>query len=217
VAYAGTLALIHPGDAGMSRFISLSGLVVGAAIVVRMLSERSELLMAELRDAALTDPLTGLANRRALEQGFAREGAREARTRRPFALLVLDLDHFKQLNDEQGHKAGDRALVEVADLLREHARGVDVAARVGGDEFAVLLSDTGSQAMREVMSRLDSAISARAHAAGWPGAASFGAAVSDIDGTSMDALMRHADMRLYLAKRERHARSAFPEGLREAS
>ncbi len=119
VAYAGTLALIHPGDAGMSRFISLGGLVLGAAIVVRMLSERSEQLMAELRDAALTDPLTGLANRRALEQGFAREAAREARTGRPFALLVVDLDHFKRLNDEQGHKAGDRALVEVADVLRE--------------------------------------------------------------------------------------------------
>ncbi len=211
VAYAGTLALIHPGDAGMSRFISLGGLVLGAAIVVRMLSERSEQLMAELRDAALTDPLTGLANRRALEQGFAREAAREARTGRPFALLVVDLDHFKRLNDEQGHKAGDRALVEVADVLREHARGVDVAARIGGDEFAVLLSDTDSPAMQDVMRRLDIAIGARA------GAASFGSAVSDIDGTSMDALMRHADMRLYLAKRERHARSAFPEGLREAS
>src|SRR3954464_5205165 len=96
VAYAGTLALIHPGDAGMSRFVSLGGLVIGAAIVVRMLSERSERLMAELREAALTDPLTGLADRRALEGGFAREAAREVRTRRPFALLVLDLDHFKR-------------------------------------------------------------------------------------------------------------------------
>src|SRR4051812_9005257 len=166
VAYAGTLALIHPGDAGMSRFVSLGGLVIGAAIVVRMLSERSERLMAELREAALTDPLTGLANRRALEGGFAREAAREVRTRRPFALLVLDLDHFKRLNDEQGHKAGDRALVEVAEVLREHARGVDVAARIGGDEFAVLLSDTGAAGMQDVMRRLDVALSARAHAAG---------------------------------------------------
>ena len=216
-AYAVTLALIHPGDAGMSRFISLGGLVIGAAIVVRMLSERSERLMADLREAALTDPLTRLANRRALELAFGREAAREARTRRPFALLVLDLDHFKQLNDLQGHKAGDRALVEVADVLRDHARGVDVAARIGGDEFAVLLSDTDSAGMRDVMRRLDRALGEHAHAADWPGAASFGSAVSDIDGTSMDALMRHADMRLYLAKREHHARSAYPETLREAS
>jgi diguanylate cyclase (GGDEF)-like protein len=216
-AYAVTLTLIHPGEAGTSRFISLGGLVVGAAIVVRMLSERSERLVAELREAALTDPLTGLANRRALELAFGREAAREARTGRPFTLLVIDLDRFKLLNDLQGHKAGDRALVEVAEVLREHARGVDVAARIGGDEFAVLLSDTGAPETLDVMRRLDTALSARAHAAGWPGAASFGSAVSDIDGTSMDALMRHADMRLYSAKREHHSRSDFPGGLREAS
>jgi diguanylate cyclase (GGDEF)-like protein len=215
-AYALTLVLIHPGDAGTSRWVSLGGLVVGAAVVVRMLSERNERLVSELRTAALTDPLTGLANRRGLEGAFVREAAREARTGRPFALLVLDLDQFKRLNDERGHKAGDRALAEVAEILRSHAREVDTAARTGGDEFALVLSDTGADGARALLARLAAAIGKHGHDAGWPGGVSIGWSVSDADGAGMDALMRHADMRLYAAKREHHAGVPDPPVLRRA-
>ena len=136
-AYAATLAAIDPGPSATSRWLSLSGLVVGAAIVVRLLAERVDRLIGELRAAATSDPLTGLANRRGLEAAHAHELAQHGRTGRPFALLVLDLDRFKLINDELGHKAGDRALVNIAKLLQQHVRGGDTAARIGGDEFAV--------------------------------------------------------------------------------
>ena len=125
VAYGLTLHAIDPGGSAMSRWITLSGLVVGAAVVVRLLSERIEALISELRANASTDPLTGLANRRGLAAAYARELAQHQRSGRPFSLLVADLDRFKQINDELGHKAGDRALVEIAGLLRAQVRAVD--------------------------------------------------------------------------------------------
>jgi diguanylate cyclase (GGDEF)-like protein len=216
-AYAVTLALIHPGANGVSRWISLSGLVVGAAVVVRMLRERGDRLVAELRSGALSDPLTGLSNRRALEAACLIEAARQGRSGHPFALLLIDLDHFKQLNDEHGHKAGDRALVEVAVLLRGHARDVDIAARLGGDEFALLLSDTDDAGAASTKRRLERAVREHAQAAGWPGGASIGTAVSDVDGVSLDDLMRHADLRMYAAKRAAHAQLPDYPRLRHAS
>ena len=209
-AYTVTLVAIHPGDAGMSRWVSLSGLIVGAALVVRLLSERGERLLAELRLAALTDPLTNLPNRRALEAAFGRETDQHARAGRPFALLVLDIDRFKQLNDRQGHKAGDRALVEVADLLRAQVRETDTAARIGGDEFALLLSDTDGSTAAQALGRLERSMHDHARIEGWPGAASVGLSVAGIDGTTMDELMRHADMRLYAAKRVVHGTMPDP-------
>ncbi len=216
-AYAVTLALIHPGTDGTTRWISVSGLCIGAALVVRMLSERGERLVSELRMAALTDPLTGLANRRGLEAAFAREAARAARTGHPFALIVFDLDRFKQLNDQLGHKAGDQALQEISSIVRAQIRDTDTAARIGGDEFALLLPDSGAGHVSEAVRRLEHAISAHARAARWPAGVSVGSAVSDADGADMDALMRHADMRLYAAKRSNHARHAGSPALREAS
>jgi diguanylate cyclase (GGDEF)-like protein len=201
VAYGVTLHAINPGGSAMSRWITLSGLVIGAAVVVRMLSERVEALIAELRANASTDPLTGLANRRGLASAYARELAQHRRTGRPFSLLVADLDRFKQINDELGHKAGDRALVEVSELLLAQVRAVDTAARIGGDEFALLLSEADDVHAAGVAERLDAAVSAHAAREGWPGTISIGVSVSNTDGASLDDLLRHADSRLYLAKR----------------
>jgi diguanylate cyclase (GGDEF)-like protein len=169
--------------------------------VVRMLSERVEGLISELRANASTDPLTGLANRRGLATAYARELAEHRRTGRPFSLLVADLDRFKQINDELGHKAGDRALVEVSELLLAQVRAVDTAARIGGDEFALLLSDADDVHAAGVAERLDAAVAAHAAKERWPGTISIGVSVSNTDGVSLDDLLRHADSRLYLAKR----------------
>jgi diguanylate cyclase (GGDEF)-like protein len=201
VAYGVTLHAIDPGVSAMSRWITLSGLVVGAAIVVRLLSERIEGLISEMRANASTDPLTGLANRRGLAAAYARELAQHQRTGRAFSLLVGDLDRFKQINDELGHKAGDRALVEIADLLRAQVRAVDTAARIGGDEFALLLSEADDVHAAQVAERLDAAVDEHATRERWPGTISIGVSVSTTDGVSLDDLLRHADSRLYLAKR----------------
>ncbi len=201
VAYGITLHAIDPGGSAMSRWITLSGLVIGAAIVVRLLSERVEALIRELRANASTDPLTGLANRRGLATAYARELANHQRTGRPFSLLVADLDRFKQINDELGHKAGDRALVEIAELLLAQVRPLDTAARIGGDEFALLLSGADDVHAAAVAERLDAAVYEHATREGWPGTISIGVSVSTTDGVSLDDLLRHADSRLYLAKR----------------
>ena len=141
-----TLALIDPGPIATSRWLTVIGLVTGGAVVVRLLSEHVEQLMAELDEAARTDRLTGLANRRALEEDFRRETARAARTGEPIALVAIDLNRFKDINDVYGHAAGDLALVRVAEHMRRVLRTTDVAARVGGDEFLLLLpnADAGS-------------------------------------------------------------------------
>lgn len=201
VVYGITLYFLEPGSTGLTRWIMLCGFVIGVAVVVRLLSERVETLIRELRDAASSDPLTGLVNRRGLEAAYARERSLHQRHGRPFSLLVADLDRFKQINDNLGHKAGDRALVEVADLLRAQVRPVDTAARIGGDEFALLLSEADDVHAASVAERLDAAVSAHAAREGWPGGMSIGISVSTTDGVSLDDLLRHADSRLYLAKR----------------
>jgi diguanylate cyclase (GGDEF)-like protein len=200
VAYGITLRAMSEGSV-LSRWIMLSGFVIGAAVVVRLLSERIEQLIRELRASASSDPLTGLVNRRGLGAAYARELAQHRRTGRPFALLVADLDRFKEINDELGHKAGDRALVEVAGLLLAQVRAVDTAARIGGDEFALLLSEADAVHAAAVAERLDAAVAAHAARERWPGSISIGVSVSNADGESLDDLLRHADSRLYLAKR----------------
>jgi diguanylate cyclase (GGDEF)-like protein len=99
-------------------------------------------LFEETRQLAITDPLTGLANHRQFYTQLTREMRRAQRYRRPLAVLMLDLDHFKAFNDRFGHLAGDQALREIAGVLRQNARSVDILARYGGEEFAIILPET---------------------------------------------------------------------------
>lgn len=199
--YALTLVAIDPGPIGVSRWLSTVGLVAGSALVVHLLSDRIGQLVAELRLAARTDGLTGLPNRRSFLEHFEREVARANRTQRPFALLLADIDHFKELNDRDGHVAGDAALTELGRVLPAELRGNDVPARVGGDEFAVLLPELGVAEARDLGSRLARAVSERMRAAGAPLSLSFGVAAFGSDGHTLDDLTRAADRGLYAAKR----------------
>jgi diguanylate cyclase (GGDEF)-like protein len=199
--YAGTLVAIDPGPIGVSRWLSTVGLVAGSALVVHLLSERIGRLVAQLQLAARTDGLTGLPNRRAFLEHFEREVARANRTLRPFALLLADIDRFKELNDRDGHVAGDAALSELGRLLPAQLRRNDIPARVGGDEFAVLLPELGAEEARDLGSRLARAVSERMSAAGAPLSLSFGVAAFGSDGHTLDDLTRAADRGLYAAKR----------------
>jgi diguanylate cyclase (GGDEF)-like protein len=209
LAYAVTLAAIDPGPIGTSRWLSTVGLVVGTALVVHLLSERIGRLVAELQIAARTDGLTGLPNRRAFEEHFEREVARAIRTDRPFALMLADIDQFKELNDRDGHLAGDAALTELGRLLPAQLRRNDVPARVGGDEFAVLLPELGAEEAVDLCSRLARAVSEGMREAGAPLSLSFGVAAFGRDGHTLDDLTRAADQGLYAAKREHSPHSSL--------
>src|SRR3954453_4599820 len=199
VSYAVVLTVVQPGDVGTSRWISTVGLVAGAAIVVRLLSERIEALLDRLGAAAHTHSPTGLANRLAFEKTYAREQARAARADSGFALLVADLDQLKAINDRYGHGAGDEAICEVGRVLRRNMRASDFGARIGGDEFALLLPGMDAAGARRLSERLSHALCER-DAAELPLGLSYGVAVHGEDGFELDDLMRAADEALYGAK-----------------
>jgi diguanylate cyclase (GGDEF)-like protein len=193
-AYTVTLVAIDPGPIGPSRWLTTVGMAVGAAVVVRLLAERVERLVAELRLAAATDPLTGVLNRRAFGQRCGEELARTRRTGEPFAALLIDVDDFKQINDHHGHAAGDAALVQLAAALRRELRELDTLARIGGDEFAVLLPATGMAGAEAAVARLRERSDVPI---------SIGVAVYGVHGHSIDELARAADAALYEVKRGR--------------
>ncbi|HSM93559.1 MAG TPA: GGDEF domain-containing protein [Anaeromyxobacteraceae bacterium] len=158
---------------------------------------------AELHRRATTDELTGLPNRGTFEGWLEREVAGARRDPRPLSLLLLDVDHFKRVNDARGHVAGDRVLREVARRMRDTLRGGDLLARVGGEEFCVLLPGADLVAAAEVGERLREAVRAAPVTVGdvplavtiSAGAATFG------PGDDEASLMARADARLYEAKR----------------
>jgi diguanylate cyclase (GGDEF)-like protein len=200
VSYGITLALMDLGAIATSRWLTVIGLVTGGAIVVRLLTEHVERLLTELDAAARTDRLTGLANRRALEEEYRREAARAGRTGEQFALVLIDLNQFKDVNDLYGHAAGDTVLTVIADSMRRVIRDTDVAARIGGDEFALLLPNADMDAATAIAHRLAKLAADRQDDATAVGL-SFGVAVSENGYENLETLSRQADRVLYINKR----------------
>ncbi|HJY29450.1 MAG TPA: diguanylate cyclase [Pyrinomonadaceae bacterium] len=152
-------------------------------------------------EAAFTDHLSGLANRRRFERQLEREVGRVERFGHPFTLLMLDIDSFKNLNDSFGHDAGDDAIRRLSKVLREGTRGIDLAARIGGEEFAVLLVETGKEGGLEVAERLRAAIKALELPQAGHISASFGVAECPRDAQTAADILKAADVALYEAKR----------------
>jgi diguanylate cyclase (GGDEF)-like protein/PAS domain S-box-containing protein len=147
---------------------------------------------------AVTDPLTGLGNYRRLVEALDAEVKRTGRTGRPFAVLLLDLDQLKKINDRYGHLIGSQALCRLADVLRVFCRSIDTATRYGGDEFAVILPETMAAAARLVASRIRGRLAADSLQPTL--SASIGVAVYPEDGETIEALLRTADRELYAMK-----------------
>jgi diguanylate cyclase (GGDEF)-like protein len=183
--------------------VAVVGLTVAAAISDHRHTEQ------RFRSLAVSDPLTGLANHRRLVSVLEEEIERSGRTERPFALLFLDLDDLKIVNDRHGHLVGSRALCRLAEVLVATCRGVDTVARYGGDEFAVVLPESGEAAAWEVVRRVADRLERDTEQP--PLRASMGVAVFPRDGQSAEALLGTADRALYDMKR---ARPSPPMGTR---
>lgn len=179
--------------------LELAGTLSFAAAIALKNSE----LVEQLQSAASTDELTGLYNRRALEERLAAEISRSLRHQLNTTALLLDLDFFKKVNDEMGHAAGDRMLVEVAEVLRRECRTLDVCGRLGGDEFLVILPMTKPEEAMVFVSRVQSGLARleEIHAEFGRCTASFGLAECPRLGTTVTSVLAAADAALYRAKR----------------
>ncbi len=165
-------------------------------LVARLRERESQ---AELERLSVTDALTGLYNRRHLMGTLATEVQRSRRLRRPFSVLLADVDHFKQYNDTHGHPAGDAALARIADILRKTTRGVDCVARYGGEEFLVMLLETTVGTAAIVAERIRARVAIEEFAGGRI-TISIGVAECPSHGDTPESLIESADAALYEAK-----------------
>ncbi len=211
-AYALALALAAVAlclsvDLATARYAHIAGLVAWrtadralldllVALTVARLRRQHDLL----REAARTDPLTGLFNRRAFEELAGRELRLARREGRAAALALVDVDRFKDINDTRGHGEGDEVLRAVAAVLRA-LRDTDVVARLGGDEFAVYFPECDLDAVSSAMERVRLALRERAAARGWPITLSVGVAACRDGSASLEELRSLADASLYEVKR----------------
>ncbi|MCG6656317.1 GGDEF domain-containing protein [Halomonas campisalis] len=210
-AYSELNELIHTA-AGEQRLIMerltlaigvlvlLSLLVVGALMLALLRLNHQRAAVARLSQM---DELTRLGNRRHLLEAAEVLHQQSRRNGQPLSLALLDLDHFKRLNDTYGHPAGDRVLVRFAEALREETRQADVIARMGGEEFCVLMPDTPASGALELAERIRKRIAALSHQElGIPTSisVSLGVATGDGESSNFDSLYSRADHALYLAK-----------------
>ena len=172
-------------------------------VVLRQRLDDIHELQKQLREQVMRDPLTGMYNRRFLDDALQAEVARAVREREPLSLMMLDIDHFKRVNDNHGHQAGDEVLKMLAGILRGEARRSDVACRYGGEEFVLLLpkmdiesARTRAERWRQLFAEMDVAV----EGGNLKCTLSVGIAVFPAHGSSAEDLLRNGDRALYMAK-----------------
>jgi len=183
------------------NFLSLPAAYIGSGLftILILASDMSE----ATKRLAIIDPLTELLNRRGFNEAAERSFAATRRSGSPLSAVLADIDHFKSINDLHGHAGGDRALRAFAQCVREHARASDIAGRIGGEEFVLLLPDTTMREGAEIAERLRTATRALS-IAGEPGTfgirASFGVATLEAEDVDIESLLRRGDAALYQSK-----------------
>jgi diguanylate cyclase (GGDEF)-like protein len=178
------------------------GIVAVMTMALAALADERRRAEEQIRNLAVTDPLTGLANYRRLVDVLDGEIRRFGRTDRSFAVLLLDLDGLKKINDQHGHLTGSRALCRLADILRVYCRDIDTAARYGGDEFALVIPEAGPKEAQQVSHRIRARLAQDTEPPQL--SVSVGAAVYPLDGITRDALLGAADRALYEMKWQSH-------------
>jgi diguanylate cyclase (GGDEF)-like protein len=205
LAAAGLVAAVDLGSWPVA-----TGCFAATSIVAVLRARRAERASDTWRAVSQHDPLTGVGNYRKLHESLAAQTAQDPQR---FALLTLDVDSFKQVNDTHGHLEGDRLLQEVGRVLVENVRGTDVVARQGGDEFSVLLPEADIDGATLLASRIEEALAAiEAGTTGSvkePVRASIGVALFPQDGATPDDLLESADLDLRKTKERRRAAAAL--------
>jgi diguanylate cyclase (GGDEF)-like protein len=196
VCYGAVLAFGHPIEAPLNAWLSVFGSIAVMAVVVWG-------LVSTLRLAATVDPLTGLANRRAWDDRVDEEMERSRRTGAALTVVLVDLDRFKEVNDRDGHAAGDRLLQTIAKAWQTQVReGGDFLARIGGDEFAVLAPGTGRIEIHRLIKRFEEIT---------PPGVTFSAGEATWDGVERAPdLLRRADLAMYETKKLKRQRDPHP-------
>jgi diguanylate cyclase (GGDEF)-like protein len=165
-------------------------------------------LFEQVRHLAISDPMTGLVNYRRLLDVLEHETERTNRNGRPFSILLLDLDGLKKINDTHGHVIGSEAICRVGNVLRGTCRSIDVAARYGGDEFALVLPETGMAEARRVASRIRKTLLEDTQEPRL--SASIGISVYEGHGERIEKLLSAADSELYAEKTRQKGRGGAP-------
>jgi diguanylate cyclase (GGDEF)-like protein len=207
----GVLVCFNPSDqavADLGRVMSLLATTTSLAMDNARLSQ-------SLQRVAITDDLTQVYNYRFLRTALRREMKRSARSRTPFTLLMVDVDHLKEYNDKFGHLRGSRVLRELARVLARRVRGMDLVAKYGGDEFTVILPETGRAGGQLVAERIRASVEAHHFPRVNPGdiTVSVGIALFPEDGIQPATLIAASDAALYAAKQSGRNRVAEATGL----
>ena len=174
-------------------------------------------LFQEVREQAVTDPLTGLYNRRYFEENLAKEVERSKRLRQPFSIIGVDLDHLKQINDTYGHAYGDIAIKTIANIIKKNARSIDICSRIGGEEFDILLPGINSEGAKAAAERIrvsiaEQTIDTIGHITG-----SFGVSTYFEHTENIDELLELADQAMYESKRKGRNRVTIAKPVSETS
>ena len=225
-----TLGILHVhsnpvNDSGLDeplRPLPLSRRQLATAVAEQVGLALANLKLREtLRVLSVRDPLTGLFNRRFMQESLERELRRAARASKTLGAILLDIDHFKRFNDSYGHEAGDIVLRELSAVLHSQIRGEDIACRIGGEEFLLVLPDTSLDVTRQRAEKLrEDCKRVSIQYGGRPLAAitlSMGIAMFPAHGATCDAILRTADEALYQAKNQGRDRVVVAKLLREAS
>jgi diguanylate cyclase (GGDEF)-like protein len=216
LAYGALLIGREPSSGVLAWWLVGMGTLLVAAILIRSMRERVELLIARLYEAARTDPLTTLSNRRGFRELLDLELERARRGKAQMTVVLSDVDHFKEVNDRSGHHAGDAALQRLARVLEHGKRQVDGVARVGGEEFALVLPDTGDHEAYVIAERLRCGLCEEFASDPVPITISLGLASYPQHAQTAGSLLRAADEALYAAKQSGRNRTVLhSEALRD--
>jgi len=213
VGYLGYIAIFWDRHTAMVDLIVPGIFFFGACFVwfstyIALQTTLDVIRISDLEHETLTDPLTGIYNRRFLEQRLAEEISKARRYCFQLSILLFDLDHFKRVNDQHGHQAGDRMLIEISNLVNEQLRDSDILSRYGGEEFLVIAPNTGPADAALLAERLRARIEANPFlkdddeltARGIHTTISIGIASFDDDNDNEETLIGNADRNLYQAK-----------------